>query len=62
MSPSFNLVDQEVNLPEKRCPRRLKSPEKRRPRRLIWLTGRSTFRKNDVPVVSCPQITSKNEK
>ena len=52
----------EETFQEKRCPRRLKSPEKRRPRRLIWLTGRSTFRKNDVSVVSCPQITSKNEK
>jgi len=34
MSSSFNLVDREFNLPEKRRPRRLKSPEKRRPHRL----------------------------
>ncbi len=26
-------------------------PEKRCPHRLTWLTGSSTFRKNDVPVV-----------
>jgi len=52
----------EETFQEKRCPRRLKSPEKRCPRRLIWLTRRSTFRKNDALVVSCPQITSKNEK
>ncbi|HPH94012.1 MAG TPA: hypothetical protein PKU76_03810 [Candidatus Cloacimonas sp.] len=29
MSSSFNLVDREFNLPEKRRPRRLKPPEKR---------------------------------
>ena len=52
-----DLVDEDINHPEKRCPRRLTEPEKRRPRRLIkkqpsdWLTGTSTFRKNDVPVV-----------
>ena len=30
-----DLVDEDINLPEKRCPRRLTEPEKRRPRRLI---------------------------
>jgi len=39
-SLSFNMVDREVNI-----------PEKRHPCRLIWLTERSTFRKNDILVV-----------
>ena len=30
-----DLVDEDINHPEKRCPRRLTEPEKRRPRRLI---------------------------
>jgi len=41
-----DLVDEDINHPEKRCPRRLikKQPSD-------WLTGTSTIRKNDVPVV-----------
>ncbi len=29
------MVDEDVNLPEERCPRRSQSPEERRPRRSI---------------------------
>mgnify|MGYP006920743641 CR=1 FL=1 len=55
MSSLFFMVDEDINLPEKRCPRRLlwltgtsTFREKRCFRCLLWLTGTSTFRRNDV--------------